>query len=117
LFDRIEFGVKLGKEQSGRTTLLAARFERGLDSGEIGLVEEEAANTAIDPVLGTLEVLALRIKACLLGIPSFCEDYGHTLEETSLRVPLFEVERLWLAIRGDIYDNLGFELFPQCYYY
>ena len=91
--------MEFGKEQSRGATLLAAHLERRLDGGEIRLVEKEAARATVNPILGTLEVLALCVEGRLLKKPSFGENHGHTLEDTSPRVPFRKVERLQLAIR------------------
>lgn len=98
LFDQIEFWVEFRKKNGREVTFLAKRLECRFNSGEIGLVEKETAATAVNAVCGTLKVLALCVEACLLKKPSLHENYGHALEDTSVRVPFREVERLRLAI-------------------
>jgi hypothetical protein len=71
LFDRIELRVEFWEKKSGKPMFFAARFERRFDGGEIGLVEKESVATAVDVIIGTLEVLALHIEASLLEKSSF----------------------------------------------
>jgi hypothetical protein len=52
--------MKFRKEKSREPTLLAAHLECGFDGGKIRLIEKEASATAVNAVLRTLEVLALR---------------------------------------------------------
>jgi len=66
LFNWIKFRVKLREEENGETTLLAANLECGFNSGKVGLIEEEATAAAVDSILRALEILTLRIEACLL---------------------------------------------------
>ena len=99
LFDWVEFWVELQEEKNWKAMFLAAHLKCRLDSDEIRLVEEELMATAVNVILRTLKVLALRIEPCLLKKSSLHEDHHHTLENASLWVPTWEVERLWLAIR------------------
>src|SRR5260370_14202327 len=78
LFNRVEFRVELWEEKCREPTLLAACLECRFDGRKIGLVEQESAATAVDAIVGTLEVLALRVEACLLKKSSFHENYDHT---------------------------------------
>jgi len=107
LFDRIEFGVELREEKDWEAVFLAADFECGFDGGKVGLIEKETTATTVDSILGTLEVLALRVEACLLVKTPLHEDHRHALEDTGLWVSFREVERLWLAIWECPIDHLN----------
>ena len=86
--------MELGKEKCGEATVLATQLECGFDGREIRLAEEEMAATAVNAILRTLKVLALCIQACFFNKSLLCKNCGHTLEDTGLQVPFWEVERL-----------------------
>ena len=84
--------MKFGKEKGPEATLLTVQLEQGFDIHKVGLAEKEVTSTAVDVVLRTLKVLALRLQACFLDEPSFHKNCGHTLEHSSLWVPFWEIE-------------------------
>lgn len=77
--------MELWEEKNGEAALLAVNLECGFDSGKVRLIEREATAATIDSILGTLEVFALCIEACLLKEPSLHEDHGHTTKGPSDR--------------------------------
>ena len=84
--------MKFGEEKGPEATLLAIQFECGFDVRKVRLAEKEAAATAVNAVLRTLEVLALRLQACFFDKPSFHKNHSHTLEHSALWVSFWEIE-------------------------
>ena len=78
--------------------VLAANLKRGFDGSKVRLIEKEVTAAAVDLILRTLEVFTLCVEARLLEKPSLHKDHSHTLEDTGLWMPFWEVEGLQLAI-------------------